>query len=172
VLKTGFGVAEDLRRLAKLHPPAFGIEKNGGPSGGVGPVVDLQHVWAAGTRIAREEASNGGQAKRGRRARAAAAGATGGDRSPPRRLAGPWSLKEHYQRKHLVGLSHLTAAVLGKPLDKATRMSDWSKRPLTPRQVTYAALDAWVLVEVMRTLRLNHAEELERIAGGLTQTRE
>jgi hypothetical protein len=29
-----------------------------------------------------------------------------------------------------------------------------------------------VLVEVMRTLRLNHAEELERIAGGLTQTRE
>jgi hypothetical protein len=38
--------------------------------------------------------------------------------------------------------------------------------------VTYAALDAWVLVEVMRTLRLNHAEELERIAGGLTQTRE
>ena len=172
VLKTGFGVAEDLRRLAKLHPPAFGVEKNGGPSGGVGPVVDLQHVWAAGTRIAREEASNGGQAKRGRRARAAAAAATGGDRSPPRRLAGPWSLKEHYQRKHLVGLSHLTAAVLGKPLDKATRMSDWSKRPLTPRQVTYAALDAWVLVEVMRTLRLNYAEELERIAGGLTQTRE
>ena len=92
--------------------------------------------------------------------------------SPPKRLVGPWSLKEHYQRKHLVGLSHLTAAVLGKPLDKATRMSDWSKRPLTPRQVTYAALDAWVLVELMRTLRENHAEELERLAGGLTHVRE
>ena len=181
VLKTGFGVAEDLRRLARLHPPAFGAERLGGPRGGVGPVIDLQHVWAAGTRIAREEAADGGRAKRGRRARAAAAAAAEGgeggggggvDASPPKRLVGPWSLKEHYQRKHLVGLSHLTAAVLGKPLDKATRMSDWSKRPLTPRQVTYAALDAWVLVELMRTLRENHAEELERLAGGLTHVRE
>ncbi|ACO62932.1 predicted protein [Micromonas commoda] len=183
VLKTGFGLAEDLRRLARLHPPAFGAERLGGPSGGVGPVIDLQHVWAAGTRIAREEAADGGRAKRGRRARAAAAAAAaaeGGEggggggvaASPPKRLVGPWSLKEHYQRKHLVGLSHLTAAVLGKPLDKATRMSDWSKRPLTPRQVTYAALDAWVLVELMRTLRENHAEELERLAGGLTHVRE
>ncbi len=178
VLKTGFGVAEDLRRLARLHPPAFGAERLGGPRGGVGPVIDLQHVWAAGTRIAREEAADGGRAKRGRRARAAAAAAAAGgggggvDASPPKRLVGPWSLKEHYQRKHLVGLSHLTAAVLGKPLDKATRMSDWSKRPLTPRQVTYAALDAWVLVELMRTLRENHAEELERLAGGLTHVRE
>ena len=181
VLKTGLGVAEDLRRLARLHPPAFGAERLGGPRGGVGPVIDLQHVWAAGTRIAREEAADGGRAKRGRRARAAAAAAAEGgeggggggvDASPPKRLVGPWSLKEHYQRKHLVGLSHLTAAVLGKPLDKATRMSDWSKRPLTPRQVTYAALDAWVLVELMRTLRENHAEELERLAGGLTHVRE
>ena len=182
VLKTGFGVAEDLRRLARLHPPAFGAERLGGPRGGVGPVIDLQHVWAAGTRIAREEAAAGGRAKRGRRARAAAAAAAaegvhgvgggGVDASPPKRLVGPWSLKEHYQRKHLVGLSHLTAAVLGKPLDKATRMSDWSKRPLTSRQVTYAALDAWVLVELMRTLRENHAEELERLAGGLTHVRE
>ena len=64
------------------------------------------------------------------------------------------------------------AGLLCKPLDKATRMSDWSKRPLTPRQVTYAALDAWVLVELMRTLRENHAEELERLAGGLTHVRE
>ena len=124
-----------------------------------------------------------GRAKRGRRARAAAAAAAaaeGGEgeaaegvaASPPR-LVGPWSLKEHYQPKHLVGLSHLTAAVLGKPLDKATRMSDWSKRPLTPQQVTYAALDAAeVLVELMRTLRENHAEELERLAGGLTHVRE
>ena len=180
VLKTGFGVAEDLRRLARLHPPAFGAERLGGPRGGVGPVIDLQHVWAAGTRIAREKPPTGagrrggdGRARRRRRRRRGRGGGGGGvDASPPKRLVGPWSLKEHYQRKHLVGLSHLTAAVLGKPLDKATRMSDWSKRPLTPRQVTYAALDAWVLVELMRTLRENHAEELERLAGGLTHVRE
>ena len=142
VLKTGFGLAEDLRRLA--NPPAFGAERLGGPFGGVGPVIDLQHVWAAGTRIAEscrrgpgEEGTTGtrgggggggGGGERGRRRSVAA--------SPPKRLVGPWSLKEHYQRKHLVGLSHLTAAVLGKPLDKATRMNDWSKRPLTPQQVT------------------------------------
>jgi ribonuclease D len=41
-------------------------------------------------------------------------------------------------RYSLVGLSHLTKAVLGKPLDKSVRMSDWSKRPLTPRQTHYA----------------------------------
>ena len=29
-------------------------------TGGVGPVVDLQNVWATGTRIAREDAANGG----------------------------------------------------------------------------------------------------------------
>ena len=50
VLKAGFGVAEDLRRLAALHEEAFGASKDGGPVAGVGPVVDLQHVWAAGTR--------------------------------------------------------------------------------------------------------------------------
>lgn len=77
----------------------------------------------------------------------------------------------HYRRKHLVGLSHLAKAVLGKPLDKAVRMSDWSKRPLTPRQRHYAALDAWVLVEVLRRLREEHEAELERLVSGLTHTR-
>jgi len=48
ILKLGFGVGEDFRRLAKLHPVAFGAAKNGGPTGGVGPVLDLQNLWAAG----------------------------------------------------------------------------------------------------------------------------
>ena len=161
VLKAGFGVAEDLRRLAVLHPAAFGTAKEGGPVGGVGPIIDLQNVWATGTRMAREAVSTaGGKAKAKRDAAAADAP-----------LAGPWGAPEHYQRKHAVGLSHLSKAVLGKPLDKSVRMSDWSKRPLTQRQTHYAALDAWVLVEMMRRLRREHGEELERLVSGLTHTR-
>ena len=48
VLKAGFGVAEDLRRLAALHKEAFGASKDGGPVAGVGPVVDLQQLVEMG----------------------------------------------------------------------------------------------------------------------------
>ena len=46
ILKLGFGVAEDLNRLAKAHPPTFGRRAIGGR--GVGPVLDVQHLWRAG----------------------------------------------------------------------------------------------------------------------------
>ena len=52
----------------------------------------------------------------------------------------------------------MVAAVLGKPLDKTMRMSDWSKRPLTAQQREYAALDAWTLVEAHRSLLASHAD--------------
>lgn len=51
-----------------------------------------------------------------------------------------------------VSLSRLAEQVLGKPLDKAARMSDWNARPLSAAQQRYAALDAWSLVSVYETL--------------------
>ena len=37
---------------------------------------------------------------------------------------------------------------LGQPLDKLCQVSDWGRRPLTARQLTYAAQDAHVLVRI------------------------
>lgn len=42
-----------------------------------------------------------------------------------------------------LGLSRVSEAYFGKPLDKTEQCSMWSRRPLTERQRIYAALDAW-----------------------------
>lgn len=51
-----------------------------------------------------------------------------------------------------IGLSQLCAELLGAPLEKKHRMSDWARRPLTPQQARYAALDAFVLHAVVVAL--------------------
>lgn len=51
------------------------------------------------------------------------------------------------KRKHK-GLSGLTEDYLFKPLDKTYQVSCWSKRPLCKSQVLYAALDAFVLLQL------------------------
>ncbi|GAX84721.1 hypothetical protein CEUSTIGMA_g12143.t1 [Chlamydomonas eustigma] len=50
------------------------------------------------------------------------------------------------------GLSTLSQALLGKPLDKSMQVSDWEARPLSARQFRYACMDAAVLVLLYRTL--------------------
>ena len=48
----------------------------------------------------------------------------------------------------------------------------WSMLVGVQRQLARRLLMRLALVELMRTLRENHAEELERLAGGLTHVRE
>jgi ribonuclease D len=50
---------------------------------------------------------------------------------------------------HLHGLSDLVEKRLGKPLEKVMQQSDWKTRPLSQDQMAYAALDAWVLPQIL-----------------------
>ncbi len=47
-----------------------------------------------------------------------------------------------------VGLAHMVAALLGRSLAKGHGAADWSKRPLPPQWLEYAALDVEVLIEL------------------------
>ncbi|XP_069121418.1 exonuclease mut-7 homolog isoform X1 [Argopecten irradians] len=65
-----------------------------------------------------------------------------------------------FPQKEARGLSELVRQTLGKPLSKTEQMSDWERRPLRPAQVTYAALDAHVLLEVYDEL-VRRAQKLK-----------
>ncbi len=46
------------------------------------------------------------------------------------------------------GLRNLTANLLGFRISKSAQCSNWAKEQLTPKQVTYAATDAWISREL------------------------
>ena len=48
----------------------------------------------------------------------------------------------------LSGLSKVCFEILGNKLDKREAISDWSRRPLREKQITYAALDAVCLLKI------------------------
>lgn len=60
-------------------------------------------------------------------------------------------------------LEYLAASLLNVRLDKKERLSDWSSRPLSDKQVSYAAHDVRYLHELQRvlTLKLSDAGETE-----------
>jgi ribonuclease D len=58
-----------------------------------------------------------------------------------------------------VGYDALVSGLTGGSIDKAHRFSDWSARPLSASQLTYAAADVTHLREVYRRLRAQLAEE-------------
>jgi 3'-5' exonuclease len=61
------------------------------------------------------------------------------------------SISVHGQGK---GLSAVSSALLGKPVDKMYQLSDWQKRPLTEDQIVYAATDAAVLIAVHDAVKI------------------
>ena len=58
-----------------------------------------------------------------------------------------------------VGYDSLVGALTGGHIDKAHRFSDWSARPLSPAQVTYAAADVTYLGQVYERLTARLAAE-------------
>lgn len=61
------------------------------------------------------------------------------------------------------GLSELVFLCLGMPLDKTYQLSDWERRPLSEDQLTYAALDAYCLLEVYEVLKVWVTESRLRV---------
>ena len=57
------------------------------------------------------------------------------------------------------GLRNLTALFFGERLSKAAQLSNWENNPLEPRQVEYAATDAWIsrrlFIEVLKSLNMS-----------------
>ncbi len=49
-------------------------------------------------------------------------------------------------------LRKLAAIPLGLRVSKAQRLSNWEAATLTPQQMMYAAVDAWICIEILRRL--------------------
>jgi ribonuclease D len=67
-------------------------------------------------------------------------------------------------------LSAVTEHLFGLTLDKSYQRSDWRRRPLTKRQLDYAALDAQIVLRVYQTLT-ERLEREGRLVEGLGRAR-
>ena len=58
-----------------------------------------------------------------------------------------------------VGYDKLVKAMLGQDIDKTSRFTDWSKRPLSGRQITYALDDVIYLAQLYPQIKKRIADE-------------
>jgi len=65
--------------------------------------------------------------------------------------------KDGVSSRELEGLNKLCVRQLGRGIDKSLQCSDWSFRPLSREQLHYAALDAFVLIDLFDSLLLKLA---------------
>ncbi|RDX86715.1 Exonuclease mut-7-like protein, partial [Mucuna pruriens] len=81
------------------------------------------------------------------------------------------SVYNHLQhnKKHVPkqskSLSTICAEVLGFSLSKELQCSDWSRRPLTEEQLTYAAMDAYCLLDIFKVFQAKVVKEGDLIFG-------
>ena len=57
-----------------------------------------------------------------------------------------------------ISYENLVSKILGKPLDKTSRLSDWSQRPLSQNQLEYALSDVTHLVNIYQFMTKNLTE--------------
>ncbi|MCC6138707.1 MAG: 3'-5' exonuclease domain-containing protein 2, partial [Bdellovibrionaceae bacterium] len=57
-----------------------------------------------------------------------------------------------------LGLKKMTEEVLGATLYKGPKMTNWERQNLTEEQLLYAATDAWIGLELYRTLKAETAK--------------
>ncbi len=77
---------------------------------------------------------------------------------------------ESSEAKKIKGLSKLTQRCFGKPLDKSECMSNWGNKPLRFNQMKYAALDAFILIQIHEFLQMRM--KLLKIEYDYTQKRQ
>lgn len=52
-----------------------------------------------------------------------------------------------------IGARNLSAMILEFRISKSAQTSNWEAKVLTPKQITYAATDAWICLEIYRKLK-------------------
>ncbi|XP_067661901.1 exonuclease mut-7 homolog isoform X1 [Haliotis asinina] len=153
-VKLGYGLETDLTMFTKTFPSmkeplmrmkrVVNVEDLSKQIFGDGPVVLDESAFMS-------DGEDGGPS---------GGGPSGGGPSGGQQDKGEGSVKPYsFSKKEERGLSELVRQCLGKPLCKVEQMSDWEKRPLRQAQMVYAALDAYVLLEVYTALT-SHARQM------------
>ncbi|KAI8839066.1 hypothetical protein BJ741DRAFT_599836 [Chytriomyces cf. hyalinus JEL632] len=81
------------------------------------------------------------------------------------RITSKQASKGYFQTKKRISLSDLVKEYLGVEMEKRIRLSNWEMRPLTVRQLTYAANDTLVLLEVYQLMQRDGDLETEAKEG-------